>query len=273
MIVKNLAQTDFTELLDCFLTSFENYFVTMPTVPDYYQERWKNAKVDYRFSYGMFDNGKLVGFIINAIDNRNGHITAFNAGTGVLPEYRGQRIVQSIYDHAIPDLKYHGIDKCSLEVITENIKAVKAYQRIGFEINKNYKCFNGEIKLNNKVTADLMEIPYNEIEWNGLPNQEYYSWENQSASIQQGKFNYFQVLNDGKPESFFIINQVNGYVPQFDILNNESKAWDRLFTGISLFSTSIKINNVDERLNNKINYIESIGLVNHISQYEMAFFI
>ena len=97
MIVKHLGHTDFNTIMACFLSAFENYFVKMPTDPKYYKQRWKAAKVNFNLSYGMFDNDKLVGFIINAIDERYGEYIAFNTGTGVIPEYRGQKIVKSIY--------------------------------------------------------------------------------------------------------------------------------------------------------------------------------
>lgn len=145
--VKDLRNIDFDELMDCFLMAFENYLVKMPTDRNYYRERWKNAKVDFKLSYGMFDQEKLVGFIIHAVDNRNGALTAFNTGTGVIPEYRGLKIVQSIYEHALPDLKRKGVENCSLEVITRNEKAIRSYQSIGFEIIKKYKCYHGTIDL------------------------------------------------------------------------------------------------------------------------------
>lgn len=269
LVVKNLRNIDFDDLMDCFLMAFENYFVKMSTDRNYYRERWKNAKVDFKLSYGMFDQEKLVGFIINAVDYRNGALTAFNTGTGVIPEYRGLKIVQSIYEYALPDLKRNGIVNCSLEVITNNEIAIRSYQRIGFEIIKKYKCYNGIIDLENSDSVDLEEISCNKIDWKTLPGNDYYSWDNQKESIQGGNFRFFQVLNHNSPESFFVINPENGHLAQFDLFDGENNGWDRLFSGIKQISDTIKINNVDERLTKKIEYLNSIGLVNSVDQYEM----
>lgn len=206
LTVKDLKNIDFDELLDCFLMAFENYFVKMPTDRNYYKERWRIAKVDFKLSYGMFDQEKLVGFIINAVDNRNGALTAFNTGTGVIPEYRGLKIVKSIYDYALTDLKRNGVVNCSLEVITNNEIAIRSYQSIGFEIIKKYKCYNGTINLENSDSVDLEEISCNKIDWENLPSNKYYSWDNQKETIQEGKFKFFRVLNHHIPESFFAIN-------------------------------------------------------------------
>jgi hypothetical protein len=55
MKIKNLSNTSFDALLDCFLLAFENYYVQMPTDRNYYKKRWKAAKVNLSLSYGLFD--------------------------------------------------------------------------------------------------------------------------------------------------------------------------------------------------------------------------
>ena len=132
MTVKNLSDISIDELLDSFLSAFENYFVKMPSDRNYYVERWKAAKVDFNFSYGMMDKGKIIGFIIHAIDKRAGILTAFNTGTGVIPAYRGKRIVKSIYEYALEDLWQNGIEKSTFEVITKNNVAIRSYESVGF---------------------------------------------------------------------------------------------------------------------------------------------
>ncbi len=269
LTVKDLRHIDFDELMDCFLLAFENYFVKMPTDRNYYWERWKNAKVNFKLSYGMFDQEKLIGFIINAVDHRNGALTAFNTGTGVIPEFRGLNIVQSIYEYALPDLKRNGVVNCSLEVIVKNERAIRSYQSIGFEIIKKYKCYHGIIDLENSDSVDLEELSFDQIDWKTFPGNDYYSWDNQKESIQRGNFRFFQVLNHTSPESFFAIHPENGYLAQFDLLHGDNNGWDRLFSGIKQISSTVKINNVDDRLTKKIDYLNSIGLVNSVDQYEM----
>ena len=70
MEVRHLGDMDFGTIMECFLVSFENYFVQMPTDHAYYKQRWKAAGVQYELSFGMFDGERLVGFILNAIDRR-----------------------------------------------------------------------------------------------------------------------------------------------------------------------------------------------------------
>jgi ribosomal protein S18 acetylase RimI-like enzyme len=267
--VRSLGNTDIDKILDCFLIAFENYFVKMPADHNYYKQRWKVSGVNLGLSYGMFDKEKLVGFIMSAIDDRRGHVMAYNVGTGVIPEYRGRKIVKSIYEYAIPDLIKNGVSKCVLEVITENHIGIKSYESLGFKICKNYKCFNGIISTTNNFEAQLKEITYQDFDWNHGINQELYSWDNHRSSLKNGNYRYFQIFNDNEIESYFVISQDNRSIAQLDILNNDQSSWYRLFQGIKTISQNIKINNIDECLTDKIAAIESAGLLNNIDQYEM----
>jgi hypothetical protein len=245
----------------------------MPTDHNFYKERWKAAGVNFELSYGMFDNDKLVGFIINAIAVRQGELTAYNSGTGVIPEYRGKRIVKAIYDFAIPDLIQNGITKCLLEVITENVKAIKSYEGIGFKICKNYKCYAGIITVETQNNYALKEVTFNAVNWSELPNQELYSWDNQNESLEKGNYNYYQVIVDNQVDSFFAINSENGYLAQLEVLKNTNTSWNILFSSIQSIQKEIKTNNVDDRLIDKIKAIEAAGLKNTVIQYEMELFI
>ena len=55
MVIKKLGNVRFETIINCFLKSFENYFVELPTDANFWKKRWETAKVDYNLSYGMFD--------------------------------------------------------------------------------------------------------------------------------------------------------------------------------------------------------------------------
>ncbi len=269
MIIKNLATISFETIIDCFLLAFDDYLVKMPSDKNYYKHRWEAAKVDFSFSYGMFDGDKMVGFIIHAIDNRNGKGTAFNTGTGVISDYRGRGIVKSLYKHALNDLTEKNIAQSVLEVITKNEIAISVYKSIGFKITKTYKCFGGNIEIDPSFQVDLKEVALETVDWRRLPNQQYYSWDNQQASILRGNYKCYKVFHDGKPESFFIINSEQAYLSQFDLFSKNKDGWKRLFTGIQKISAFIKTNNIDDRLKEKLNNLTRYGLKNTVDQFEM----
>jgi len=186
------------------------------------------------------------------VDNRAGKLTAFNTGTGVVPNHRGKRIVSAMYEYALNDLKQHGIERSTLEVITKNERAVRAYQGVGFKICKNYQCFAGEIKLEAEDQFELKERPLTTVNWDELPNQEYYSWDFQPKTILLGENTFHEVWNDGKPESYFILNLGKNRLLQFDLLNETERGWIRLFSAIRQISDKVSTINVDDRLTQKL---------------------
>lgn len=269
MNVSKLAKTPITAVIECFLLAFSDYSIKMPTDHAYYIERWKAAGVDLKLSYGMFDGKKLVAFIIHAVDTRDSKLTAFNTGTGVIPEYRGRGIVKSIYKYALDDLQKNGVERSTLEVITENDKAIRAYLGVGFNISTKYKCFAGEIQLECGDQVELSEIALKDVNWERLPNQQYYSWDFQKETIMARKYSFYQVVYDGKPESFFIFSPETKYLAQFDLLNAGNMGWERLFSAIRQVSDNVKVINVDERLTDKLAIITASGLAISVEQYEM----
>ena len=269
MKVTPLTNTPFQKILTTFLKAFENYYVPMPTDKAYYEQRWAAAKVDFGLSYGMFDGEKLVGFIIHAVDQRFGVRTAFNTGTGVLPEYRGQRIVNAIYQFAIDDLRKKGIEKSTLEVITKNERAIRAYQGVGFEISKEYKCYAGSIQSEQEAPVKLRKWSLHDYDWDKLPRQQHYSWDFQQETLLNANYDLYEVLHNDQPESYFISHPEKQYLAQFDVFIRGDEPWKRLFAAIGQVTEAVRIINVDTRLTDKIEWIQNLGLEITVDQYEM----
>lgn len=269
MLVKNLASTPFNDLIDCFLKAFEDYFVPMPTEVSYYQKRWNMAGVDFNLSFGMFDADKLIGFIIHAVDTRNGKKIAFNTGTGVIPEYRGQRIIQQIYDYAFPILKKQGFTHSSLEVICENERAIKAYENVGFRICKKYYCYSGTFSLEKNNSTVLKQVVFSDIQWNYYNSNNYYCWDHQKETLQNSNYSYYQVFYHTNKIGFFVIDVKTGYLSQFETITNSDIEWYQLFQGIQEVNNTLKINNVTDHFKMKLKILNTLGLQNSINQYEM----
>ncbi|NNK83731.1 MAG: GNAT family N-acetyltransferase [Flavobacteriaceae bacterium] len=270
MQVKHLASIPFKEIIDCFNISFDGYFVKMPIDASFYKNRWKVAKVDYNLSFGMFDNSQLVGFIINAIDFRNGKKIAFNTGTGVIPEYRGQKIVKAIYDYAIPILKDNKINSCSLEVITENTNAIKAYQRIGFDISKTYICFKNTFEEPFESDVNMTFINPEDFDWKFSTKEKLYSWDNQKEAVtRNAKLSYYSFSKNKDIIGYAIVDKNSGYIAQIEALSDSINDYLLILKKLTSLNLKWRINNIDKRLTEKINAFESLDFQNSVDQFEM----
>ena len=270
MKIKNLASTPFDEVVNCFLSAFEGYFVTLPSDRNYWEKRFVNARVDWELSYGMFDGEKLVGYIINAVDNHLNHLTAYNTGTGVLAEYRGQAIVDRLYEHALPHLKQREIEKCLLEVICENKRAIKVYERIGFRTTRTLRSFTGSIS---EVTPEntLQKCHFSQALESGLYNAKHYSWDNTAEAVAMlaDEAQTWCLGNKVSPDAYLVIDKTG------NILQLESKGddYELLLQSAAVLAKDVKLKNVDSERPELINTLQKWHFSNSVNQYEMEMFI
>ena len=115
---KFLHNSILDELYDCWKRSFADYVVDM----SYFTKermfyRTLMDRVDYEYSVGAYDGDTMIGFLVLGIDDWKGKKYAFDAGTGIIKEYRGQGVAGKMFDHAVEKLKSENIDKVALEVI------------------------------------------------------------------------------------------------------------------------------------------------------------
>ncbi|MFX0015948.1 MAG: GNAT family N-acetyltransferase [Promethearchaeota archaeon] len=281
MIIKSLETISLSEITKTFNEAFADYVIQFTATEEYLQTRWKGAGVDYKLSYGGFENDTLVGFIIHGIDNWNGLKTAFNVGTGVIPEYRGKRMVKNIYDYAIPKLKKHGIQQCLLEVIQENERAIRAYHRIGFKegrelISLTYTSEANQVEhgVNTQIQFEIEEN-IRHVNWDIIQTfwDFYPSWENSiSALIRSAEiYHYLGMLKDKRLIGYVIFNPKTGYIPQFGVAKGErGKDYARnLFNKLATLNNRFSIINVEKQANQTLKFLTTYGFKKFISQYEM----
>jgi ribosomal protein S18 acetylase RimI-like enzyme len=270
MEVRTLESVDIHEVIDCFLKAFEGYYVAFPTDHDFYLDRWESAGVKLDFSYGAFEDGELIAFLIHAIDYRAGQVIAFNTGTGVLPEFRGRRIVAAMYEFAIPDLKMKGITYTLLEVIQQNEKAVSVYKNVGFEIRREFQCFKRQSKSPGQSTIEVNEADMTDWDWSVSSVEAAYSWDNQEETLVFTDCQGFIVSANNAMVAYFVFIPETNQVAQFGVIESTHESWDALFEGMSLVSDEIKINNVDMSISERILQLNLHHFQETVKQFEMG---
>ncbi len=140
--VRKLKPEDIDQMYHTFIRSFEDYPVPLHMVKsDFVKKFIEKLNLNFRLSAGAFENNKLVGFIFTSLGNYNNLSTAYNGGTGVIPEYRGQGLTYKMHEFLLPRLRYNHIKQCILEVLVVNAGATYIYKKIGYNITRNFRCF------------------------------------------------------------------------------------------------------------------------------------
>lgn len=235
---------------------------------------------DPRLSFGAFDGEHLVSFVLNGIGAYLGVPSAYDSGTGTLPEYRGLGLVRDLLDFGEKSLREHGIRQYVLEVLCDNTPAIHIYEKGGFAVERELICFSQKksmITARNKSTDDVeITIAGSEI----LPHIAQWvdfqpSWQNSVQSLARGggDVTYVAALSGGKPIGVAAIN-----APQGDLMMLAVEAqWRGRGVGSRLLgkavsraaADSVKMLNVDARCESMLGFLKSRNMAETARQYEM----
>jgi ribosomal protein S18 acetylase RimI-like enzyme len=149
--IKSLTHTGFETLVEAFGAAFGEYEVQI--TPDELRTMLRRRGFDPALSFAAFDDaGRIMGFTLNGIGTFDGMPTAYDTGTGTLPEYRGRGLATQIFEASLPALRAAGIRQYLLEVLQHNTAAVSVYRRLGFEVSREFNYYRaeiGDVKLGN----------------------------------------------------------------------------------------------------------------------------
>ncbi|MBL1219417.1 GNAT family N-acetyltransferase [Chryseobacterium sp. L7] len=277
MEIRSLKNTGVEELLSVFNESFSDYVVPFHLTLEQLTSKIATEKIDMDLSVGAFHSDKLVSFILRAEKEENHQRIIYNAGTGVIKEYRGQGLVRKMYDHIVLSLNGEDDNVLTLEVIVGNDAAIRAYENLGFKIIRKLLCFNGIIDLKEKDS----EIQVKEMEtfqWEAFQSFRDIepSWQS-SIEVLEGIRKDCRILGaykNGMLVGYAIYNPAAKKVYQIAVDKNYRKQGigTQLFCriGKDCEGQALSFNNVDERSQNTSAFLErTLGLKNWVSQFEM----
>jgi ribosomal protein S18 acetylase RimI-like enzyme len=138
-----LSEDLFPQAHATMVEAFADYYVDMSYMTR--ERSWlRNLKsgVRYDCSVGAYDGDRMVGFTFVGLDDWLGEPAAFDAGTGIVKAYRGQGIAQGMFEFVLPGLKARGVSRFLLEVLQPNSAAIRAYRKAGFEITRDFACYD-----------------------------------------------------------------------------------------------------------------------------------
>ena len=234
----------------------------------FWEKHWKRNRVRYDLSFGVFEGERLIAFMVNGIDYRDGKLIAFNAGTGVIPTYRGQKLVKQLYDFSFPIFKENDVENFALEVISQNIKAIKAYQSVGFKIDKLYQGFRSNVP-NLVFGSNYSAKEVKRANWSAYRSfiKEKYSWEFTESGIEvsPATFRYFELFSHQELIAYYIFNPISGSMIQFEA--KDKRGYDALYHHWQKNFDYIRILNVQHP--EKIIFLKQYKFENYINQFEM----
>jgi ribosomal protein S18 acetylase RimI-like enzyme len=268
------------ELYETFVAAFSDYVIPFALTEKQFRNHINLNAVDLTRSIGCFENDRLIGFSLNGFGEWNGRSTVYDAGTGVLPEFRRQGVSESMFDEMIPIFRGEGIEQYLLEVISTNTAAISLYEKLGFRKTRELTLLQCDKEIAAPHTASA-KIEIREIEvpdwgfmttfWDGDS-----SWQNSVAAVERSRKmkRLLGAYCDGKCVGYIVFSSKFGRVAQLAV----HKGYRNQAVGTALLRTmqseidrgfSPQIINLDRALSGTMNFFRNRGFYETIGQYEM----
>lgn len=272
--IKTLENSSIEQILEVFNLSFSDYIVPFCLSKEQLTEKIKSDGIQLEISVGVFDNDKLIAFILHGYNLVGNLKVVYNAGTGVIPAKRGNKLTSKLYEFILPIFLQNNIDKIQLEVITTNSAALKTYKNLGFEIVRELNCYKGSLQ-ETDISEDFEIRNLDEYNWQKL--QSFWdfkpSWQNSITAVEKLKNTNVSLGIYVKSDLFgyIIYNPALKRIQQFAIdKNNRNKGFgNALLSHISThYGKEISVINVKENIDVNL-FMSKVGLQKFIKQYEM----
>ena len=143
MEYRSLEGVSLPQLVEAWNAGFADYAVPMVMTGESMTRLLTARGYAAHISAGAFDDGRLVGFVLNGLRPWRGVLTGYDTGTALLPAYRGKGIAKATMALALDLLRTAGAEQYLLEVIQTNTPAVELYTKQGFHIVREFPCFQG----------------------------------------------------------------------------------------------------------------------------------
>lgn len=278
---RSLKDESYNTLYTAFTKAFSDYQVNINLSPEAFPKMLKRRGYSAEFSYGAYDNDELIGFILNGIRKWNNKTTAYDTGTGVIATYRKRGITTKLFSHIKEMLIQNQVEQYLLEVIQSNSVAADLYLKQGFQITREFICYQAEITDINKVkscdaiinSGQLDMVNWDQLEsfWDFTP-----SWQNSVDSVMCAKESLYMTIArlENNIVGYGIIDLNTGDIPQLAV-NREFRnrgighAILENLLGCTK-SNHIRFINVEDRCETLNMFLRNISLKEITKQYEMV---
>ncbi|HQW24249.1 MAG TPA: GNAT family N-acetyltransferase [Bacteroidia bacterium] len=275
MQFKTLENTSIAELLHVFNEAFSDYPIPMHLTKESLINKFVAESIKKEYSAGAFEGDKLVGFILHGIGVFDRNKIAYNAGTGVIPSKRGNKITSQLYEFILPVLKSNKVNQIRLEVLSDNSPAMNTYSSIGFHKKRTLNCYKGSLAELKSAADSSVQYLY-QPDWKLL--QSFWdwspSWQNSISAVNNSwsQLDTIGLFAHDKLVGYIVFNPKINRILQFSIDKSQRKNGfgKQLLNYFALNkSKTVSILNVDDNSIDTNSFFLSSGLNLFAKQDEM----
>lgn len=261
------------EIVSAFNDAFASYEIPnhMTDAKLVSMMRARSVRIDH--SFGLFDQDRLIGFVLNGSRRADEALTAYNSGTGIRAEYQGKGYGAILLGETVKALDRLSYRRYLLEVLTNNEPAISLYERVGFTVQRKLSCYkasSASIEMDCEVSIDREVDECWATRLGHLANYRP-SWQNTDEAVRAiaSACRLIETQYDGTPDGFAILKMSSGNVMQLG-WNQAERAKTLLgCAGRLTTADELKVINVPETDSETSAALLDLGFYRFMDQYEM----
>src|SRR5688572_23745134 len=274
-----LTATEFKSIHKTFVSAFSDYVVKFELTERQFQNHVTLNAVDLEKSVGCMIDGELAGVSLNGFGVWEGRRTVYDAGTGVLPQYRRRGVSRAMFEWMIPMFTGEGYQQFLLEVIRRNEPAVKLYEQLGFRTTRELLLLESErpVTMDHPVSDDIEmresngheTIPFT-LFWDGRP-----SWQNSVEAVERSLKvkRLFGAFENGQCIGYIVFSAGVGRLAQLAVHRDHRRRGigTRLLVEMKKEAPdqNLQVINLDEAMTESVVFFQNRGFKKVLGQYEM----
>lgn len=274
-----LNEDYFSKLYAAFTEAFSDYVIQFALTEAQFRNHITLNAVDLDRTVGCEEDGEIIGFSLNGFGLWNGKITAYDAGTGVLPRYRRQGISRDMFEMMLPLFTESGIEQFLLEVITTNSGAIALYENLGFRTVREVALLERDTPLESRyVQPGLFIRQITEPHWETLTPfwDSNPSWQNSVDAVKRSLANktILGAYIGDECVGYIVFSSKFGRVSQLAVAPTHRN--HGVGTALILAMQqemaegySMQVINIDKASASAMAFFRKLGFHERLSQYEM----
>ena len=140
--IRALRESEIPLIHDLVLDAFAIYPVPMQPTLEQLTNMLVRRGVDWPSSFAAFYDDQLIGVIMTAIDEWPAlHTGAYAILTAVRRGWQGKGVLTALFEWLNLGLDRRQVTQMQLEVLIDNPRARRAYERLGFDTERHLFCF------------------------------------------------------------------------------------------------------------------------------------
>ncbi len=130
----SLNDLSLREIVQLANQGFEDYLVPIKWTEMEFIRHLANGHVSPELSIVAYLQDKPIGFALTSIRHIEGQKVAWNAGTGVIREWRDQGVGRRLMEKVLEVYQKENVVMATLEAFSANRRAIALYEKIGYRI-------------------------------------------------------------------------------------------------------------------------------------------